>query len=335
MDIMLELKRKIKSFATRVVFPEGEDEQIIKAAVRIVQDEIARPILLGKEKTINNSAQQMSQDLSGIEIIDPSSSAKLGLYIDEYCRERDFPQGAARLIICRPPYFGAMMVKAGDAEAMVAGIATETEEVVLASELIIGMQNGISTPSSFSLMEIPGYAGEEGNFLIFADTAINPNPTAEQLADIAVASARSAKKLFGWEPKVAMLSFSTKGSAVHCHADKVIEAVRIVKEREPDLCVDGEIQADAAIVPEVAKRKIKGTSSVAGRANILIFPDLNSGNISYKLVQRLAKAAAYGPFMQGFAGHVSDLSRGATIDDIVGATILLVAGVQINENTGN
>jgi len=335
MDIMLELKRKIKSFATRVVFPEGEDERIIRAAVRIVQDEIARPILLGKEKTIKNSAQQMSQDLGGIEIIDPASSAKLDLYIDEYCRERDLPREAARLIISRPPYFGAMMVKVGDAEAMVAGIATETEEVVLASELIIGMQKGISTPSSFSLMEIPGYTGEEGNFLIFADTAINPNPTAEQLADIAVASARSAKELFGWEPRVAMLSFSTKGSAVHCHADKVIEAVRIVKEREPDLCVDGEIQADAAIVPEVAKRKIKGTSPVAGRANILIFPDLNSGNISYKLVQRLAKAAAYGPFMQGFARHVSDLSRGATIDDIVGATILLVVGVQTYENTGN
>lgn len=335
MDIMHELKRKIKSSSTRVVFPEGKDERIVKAASRIVEERIGRPILLGDENAIKELAQRACQDIGGIDIIDPASSPKIEPYIDEYCKGRDFPRGAARLIISKPPYFAAMMVKVGDADAMVAGVATETEEIVMASELIIGMQEGISTPSSFSLMEIPGYKGKEGNFLIFADTAINPDPTSQQLADIAIATARSAKRLFGWEPRVAMLSFSTKGSALHCHADKVIEAVRIIKERQPDLCVDGEIQADAAIVPEVAERKIKGSSPVAGKANILIFPDLNSGNISYKLVQRLAKAAAYGPFLQGFARYVSDLSRGATIDDIVGATTLVVAGVQTYENNGN
>jgi phosphate acetyltransferase len=228
-----------------------------------------------------------------------------------------------------------MMVRMGDADAMVAGIATATEEVVMASELIIGMQEGISTPSSFFLMDIPGYIREEGSLLIFADAAINPDPTPEQLADIAVATARSARKLLGWEPRVAMLSFSTKGSATHPHVDKIVEAVHIVREREPGLCIDGELQADAAIVPEVAKRKIKEASSVAGRANILIFPDLDAGNIGYKLVQRLAKAAAYGPFLQGFTKPVSDLSRGATIDDIVGATTIVVVEAQAHESPSN
>jgi phosphate acetyltransferase len=175
---------------------------------------------------------------------------------------------------------------------------------------------------------IPGYVGAEGNLLIFADAAVNPDPTPQQLADIAIATARSAKELLGWEPRVAMLSFSTKGSAMHPLVDKVIDAVKIIRERELTLLVDGELQADAAIVPEVASKKIKETSSVAGKANILIFPDLGAGNISYKLVQRLAKATAYGPVLQGFAKPVSDLSRGATLEDIIGATTMVVVRAQ-------
>jgi phosphate acetyltransferase len=221
-----------------------------------------------------------------------------------------------------------MMVRQSDADAMVAGLAHATEDVIMASELIIGMQEGASTPSSFSLMEIPGYVGAEGNLLIFADAAVNPDPTPQQLADIAIATARSAKELLGWEPRVAMLSFSTKGSAMHPLVDKVIDAVKIIRERELTLLVDGELQADAAIVPEVASKKIKETSSVAGKANILIFPDLGAGNISYKLVQRLAKATAYGPVLQGFAKPVSDLSRGATLEDIIGATTMVVVRAQ-------
>jgi phosphate acetyltransferase len=188
----------------------------------------------------------------------------------------------------------------------------------------------ISTPSVFFLMEIPGFEGEEGNLLIFADAALNPNPTPDQLADIAISSARSARKLLGWEPRIAFLSFSTKGSAMHPDVDKVVEAVRIAREHEPDVLIDGELQADAAIIPEVARKKTDGTSSVAGRANILIFPDLDAGNIGYKLVQRLAKGAAYGPFLQGFR-PVSDLSRGAVVGDIIGGNDIAVIDAQGNE----
>ena len=334
-DGIVTLKRKIRHSSTKVVFPEGEEEKIIKAVASVIGQGIATPVLLGQEDHIRDLAARAELDLAGVSIMDPTVSPRLKPYIDEYCKGRDFPRGAAHRLLSKALYFGAMMVRMGDAAAMVAGIATATEEVVTASELIIGVQPGIATPSSFLLMDVPGYRGEEGSQLVFADVATNPAPTPEQLADIAIASARSATKMFGWEPRVAMLSFSTKGSATHPNVDKVAEAVRIVREREPGLCVDGELQADAAIVPEVAKRKIKEDSSVAGRANILIFPDLDAGNICCKLVQRLAQAAAYGPFLQGFAKPVSDLSRGATIEDIVGATTMVVLEAQANEHTSN
>ena len=324
MDVIRELKKKIASPSARVVFPEGEDEKIIQSARRIVDEAIGCPILLGDEKRIGGLAAKMQVNLKDIEVINPAFYQKWDSYLEKYCKERECSEAAARIILSKPVYFGAMMVKAGDADTMVAGIIAETEEVIMAGQLIVGIREGISTPSSFFLMEIPGYEGKEGNALIFADASVNPDPSAEQLADISLATAGSAVKLFGWEPRVALLSFSTKGSAEHESVDKVVEALRIVREREPSLCVDGEMQADAAIVPEVAMKKIQGGGAVCGQANILIFPDLNSANICYKLVQRLTKGRAYGPFLQGFARQISDLSRGASVEDVVGATIMSV-----------
>jgi phosphate acetyltransferase len=291
--------------------------------------------LLGRKNVIEEAAAGLGVDPDKIALLDITASPKLDEYVGVYAKERNLPPGAAKLILKKPVYFGAMMTKMGDADAMVAGIATPTEEVVMASELIIGMQGDITSPSSFTLMDIPGYKGEEGSQLMFADAALNANPTSEQLADIAISCAKSARKFFGWEPRIAMLSFSTKGSATHDDVDKVIEAVKIVKERQPDLLVDGELQADAAIVPEVAKKKMEAPGVVGGRANILIFPDLDAGNIGYKLVQRLTHGEAYGPFLQGFAKPVSDLSRGATVDDIVGAAILVVIEAQGHEDTSH
>ena len=324
MGVILELKKRIKEPSARIVFPEGTDEKIIQSAWRVLHEEIGRPVLLGDEGRIRDLAAIMQVGLDRIEVIDPASCQKLDSYIDAYCKEHECSVGAARLILSKPVYFGAMMVKAGDADTMIAGIVTETEEVIMAGELIVGIREGLSTPSSLFLMEIPGYEGEEGNVLIFADAGFNPDPTAEQLADITLTTAESARALLGWAPRVAMLSFSTKGSAEHESVDKVIDALRIVREREPELCVDGEMQGDAAIVPEVAMKKIKGGGPVCGRANILIFPDLNSANISYKLVQRLTGGRAYGPFLQGFARQISDLSRGASVEDVVGVTIMSV-----------
>ena len=211
---------------------------------------------------------------------------------------------------------------------MVAGLAHPTEEVIMAAELIIGLQPGIGSASSFFLMEVPDSPYGENGRMIFADPAIIPCPDTKQLADIAVVTACNARTLFGWEPRVAMLSFSTLGSADHELARTVAEAVALARRKEPDLAVEGELQADAALVPEVAKKKIgprKQANAVAGRANVLVFPDLNAANISSKLVQRLAGANSYGPVVQGFARPVSDLSRGATVTDIVGAALLVAA----------
>jgi phosphate acetyltransferase len=221
-----------------------------------------------------------------------------------------------------------MLTRTDRADALVAGTRCSTGEVVATAQLILGLADGIATPSSVLIMDIPGYAGPEGSLLAFADCAVVPAPSAAELADIAVATADTVKRLLGWEPRVALLSFSTKGSAEDPSVVRVREAVEQIRAQVSSLTVDGELQVDAALDPGVAAKKAAGANAVAGRANTLIFPDLNAGNIGYKLVQRLAGAGAYGPLLQGFARPVSDLSRGAGVDDIVAATIMVALCAQ-------
>ncbi|MCG6879900.1 MAG: phosphotransacetylase [Deltaproteobacteria bacterium] len=320
MDIMGYLAEKAKQSNAAIVFPEGDDPVIQKAALNLAEQELVRPVLL----VDGNKTKTGDAGRSGLlEFIDPLASPQLARYIDQYCRDRDMPPSVGKRIVSQPLCFAAMMVKNQDAHGMVAGIAHPTEDVIMASELMIGFQPGISLASSFFVMEVPGFAGGEAGRIIFADPAVNPDPDPEQLADIAISTARSARDMLGWEPRVAMLSFSTRGSASHALVDKVVKATELARKKAPDLLIDGEMQADTALFESVARKKMDAESPVAGRANVLIFPDLNASNIGSKLVQRLAGAASYGPVLQGFDRPVSDLSRGATAEDVVGASLMV------------
>ena len=317
-----QLKKVVCGKKVRIVFPEAEEPRILEAAIIAQKENLAVPILVGNREKAIQAARDHNLDISQLDIVVPEESDFLESYVSLHLEQSTLREGAARRLLKKPLFFGLMMVKAGDADAMVGGAVYETASIIMGGTMVIGMKEGVSTPSSFFLMDIPGFKGGESGKLIFADCAVLPDPTAEELSDIAIASAESAKAILGCEPRVAMLSFSTKGSSLEPQAEKIVQATRIVNERRPELLIDGEFQADTAIVPSIAKKKIKGESSVAGKANVLIFPDLNSGNIAYKLVQRLANADAIGPLLQGFAKPICDLSRGATVDDVIGSIVV-------------
>lgn len=328
----MELMNKIWSIAKenkkRIVLPEADEERNLIASERIQKEGLAEVILVSNEESIKQKAKELGVDISGIEIIDPEKSEKLNDYAKEFYelrKHKGMTEEKALSTMKDPLYYGTMMVKLGDADGLVSGAIHTTGDLLRPGLQIVKTAPGIKVVSSFFLMNIPDCEYGENGFLLFSDCAVNPNPNSEELASIAISTAETARNLCKIEPKVAMLSFSTMGSAKHELVDKVKIATSLAKEQRPDLLIDGELQLDASIVKKVADLKAP-ESPVAGKANVLIFPDLQSGNIGYKLVQRFAKAEAIGPICQGFAKPINDLSRGCSPEDIV--NVVAVTAVQ-------
>ncbi|MEM4545616.1 MAG: phosphate acyltransferase [Nitrososphaerota archaeon] len=326
LDIFLETAKKNPK---RILLLDGEDERVIKAAHIAVQGKFAQPILMGNKDVIIERAKKINVDLDNIEIVNLAALDKLAEYSKLYSEIRGISKTLSDKIVKKPLIYGPLMVRADDADGIIGGATYTSAEFIASVQLVIGVREGIKVPSSFFIMDIPGFKGGERGKLVYADASLNPDPNSEELADIAVMTGITTKNLLGWSPRIAMLSFSTKGSASHPRVDKVIKATDIARTKAPEgIEIDGELQVDAALVPEVAKRKIKEGSPVAGKANVLIFPDLDSANIAYKLTQWVANARAYGPILQGFNKPACDLSRGATVEDIVGVIAICVIKAQ-------
>ena len=322
MAIIDTIKAKAIANVKHIVLPEGEETRNIQAAAKIVKAGIAKLTVLGDPEKVKAVAAETGTDLTGIEIINPATSDKAADYaatLFELRKAKGMTEEEAAKKVADPMYYGIMMVKKGDADGLVSGAVHSTADMLRPALQVIKSKPGIKTVSSCFMIESPVYG-----VMIFSDCAVNIDPSAEELANIAVAAAESAKTLAGIEePKVAMLSFSTKGSAKHDNVTKVQQATAMAREMAPELKLDGELQLDAALVPEVGQLKAKG-SEVAGYANVLVFPDLQAGNIGYKLAQRFGKSEAYGPILQGIAKPCNDLSRGCSVDDIV-ATVAITA----------
>ena len=327
MSAIEKIKAKARADVKHIVLPEGTEPRTVQASAKILKEGVARVTLLGNPDEVRKVAAETGTDLTGVAIIDPATSEKSAAYADLLYELRKAkgmtPEQATELVTKNPLYYGAVMLKAGDADGMVAGAINSTGNVLRPALQIIKTAPGIKVVSSCFIMELPDPKWGDNGVMIFGDCAVIPNPTAEELAAIAIASAASGKQLVDINPRVAMLSFSTKGSAKHENVTKVQEATKLAHELAPDLQLDGELQADAALVESVGQLKSPG-STVAGHANVLVFPDLQAGNIGYKLVQRLAGAEAYGPVLQGIAKPCNDLSRGCSVDDIV-ATVAITA----------
>lgn len=319
MKLVEQIIAQAKKFNKRIVLPEGTEPRTLQAASIILKEGIARLILLGEPGKIEEEARKLGVDISGASLVDPKTDSRREHYASimlEMRKSKGLAEEEAFRLLNDPLYFGTLMIKAGDADGEIAGAINSTGDVLRPAFQYVKTLPGVSVVSGAFMMFVNNPAFGHDGILVFADCAVMPDPDEKQLAEIAVTTARTAKAIVGLEPRVAMLSFSTKGSAKHEMVDKVVNATRLAREMAPDLMIEGELQVDAALVDEVARLKAPG-SDVAGKANVLVFPTLESGNIGYKLVQRLANAEAIGPVLQGMAAPINDLSRGCSVNDIV------------------
>ena len=328
MSFLGQVRKKALQANRRIVLPESSDERVIRAASQILKEGLAQVILVGNQEAIMHSAKAYEVSLSGVKIVDPYNFERLDDYVNKLVELRSkkgmTPEEAKKILQTDTNFFGAMLVKMGDADGMVSGSASPTANVLRAAIQVIGTQPGVKTVSSVFIMELSQFKDLFGSILVFGDCSVIPFPTSEQLADIATSAAETAIKIAGINPRVALMTFSTKGSAKHECVDRVIEAGHILRERKVQFRFDDELQADAALVKSIGEIKAP-LSDVSGNANVLIFPSLSAGNIGYKLVQRLAGANAYGPIIQGLNAPVNDLSRGCSVEDIVVLTAITSA----------
>ena len=331
MSFIERIKERARTEIKTIVLPEATDSRILEAAQIVKNEGYAKIILIGDEEKVKEIANDKGINIENIQIVNPLKDKKTEEYakaLYELRKSKGMTEEQAHQLILDPVYFGMMMVKLNEADGLVSGAAHSTSDTLRPALQILKTAPGTKLVSAFFIMVVPNCEyGSNGTF-IFADSGLNEEPDSDKLSEIAISSSKSFEQLIGEKAKVAMLSYSTYGSAHSASTEKIIEATRLVKEKAPELMVDGELQLDAAIVPEVAEFKAKG-SPLKGRANVLIFPDLSAGNIGYKLVQRLAKAEAYGPLCQGIARPVNDLSRGCSADDIVG--VVAITAVQAQE----